>query len=138
MVDEPGGDYWKEWHRYIEHALLRRNMISPSDLALYKVTDSVDEAVAEVLNFYRVYHSMRYVGDELVLRVQKTLGADLLEKLRTEFADIVVRGTVEQSAALPAEANDHHVAEMPRLRFKFDRRHLGRLRMMIDTINREG
>jgi uncharacterized protein (TIGR00730 family) len=138
MVDEPGGDYWKEWHDYIQNVLLRRDLISPSDLALYKVTDSVDEAVAEVLSFYRVYHSMRYVGDELVLRIQKTLGVDLLEKLRVDFADIVVRGTIEQSAALAAEANDHHVAEMPRLRFKFDRRHLGRLRMMIDTINRDG
>jgi hypothetical protein len=98
----------------------------------------VDEAVAEILNFYRVYHSMRYVGDELVLRLQKSLGPELLEQLRTQFADIVVRGTIEQSAALPAEANDHHVAEMPRLRFKFDRKHLGRLRMMIDLINREG
>jgi hypothetical protein len=81
---------------------------------------------------------MRYVGDELVLRIQKELGPELLEKLRQDFADIVVRGTIEQSAALPAEANDHHVATMPRLRFKFDRRHLGRLRMMIDTINLEG
>jgi uncharacterized protein (TIGR00730 family) len=137
MIDEPGGDYWTQWHHYIESVLTRRGLISPSDLALYKVTDSVDEAVAEVLNFYRVYHSMRYVGDELVLRIQKSLSAELLEKLRAAYADIVVRGTIEQSAALPAEANDHHVAAMPRLRFKFDRKHLGRLRMMIDQINRE-
>src|SRR3989440_7019228 len=59
MVDEPGGDYWKLWHQYIENVLMRRGLISPSDLALYKVTDSVDVAVEEVLNFYRVYHSMR-------------------------------------------------------------------------------
>src|SRR5436190_24335481 len=42
MVDEPGGDYWKQWHHYIETVLMRRGLISPSDLALYKVTDSVD------------------------------------------------------------------------------------------------
>jgi uncharacterized protein (TIGR00730 family) len=138
MVDEPGGDYWQQWHHFIENVLLRNNLISPSDLALYKVTDSVDDAVLEVLNFYRVYHSMRYVGDELVLRLHKPLRPELLERLRTEFADIVVSGTIEQSAALAAESNDHHLAEMQRLRFKFDRRHLGRLRMMIDVINREG
>jgi uncharacterized protein (TIGR00730 family) len=138
MVDEPGGDYWKLWHHYIENVLLRRNLISDSDLALYKVTDSVGDAVAEVLNFYRLYHSMRYVGDELVLRLHKALSPDLLENLRTRYADIVVSGTIEQSSALAAESNDHHLAAMPRLRFKFDRRHLGRLRMMIDTINRDG
>ena len=138
MVDEPGGDYWKQWHHYIEHVILGRKLISPSDLALYKVTDSVDVAVAEVLNFYRVYHSMRYVGDELVLRLQQELRPELLEKLRTDFADIVVRGIIEQSGALPAEANDVQLAHMPRLRFHFDRRHLGRLRMLIDVINLEG
>jgi uncharacterized protein (TIGR00730 family) len=137
MVDEPGGDYWKEWHRYIEKVLLGRKLISPSDLALYRVTDSVDEAVAEIMQFYRVYHSMRYVGDELVLRIQQKLPLELLEKLRIEFKDIVVRGTIEQSAALPAEANDTQLADLPRLRFVFDRRHLGRLRMLIDAVNRE-
>src|SRR5437870_8354233 len=73
MVDEPGGDYWKQWERYIKEVLLARRLISPSDLALFKVTDSVDEALAEVLNFYRVYHSMRFVKDEMVLRLKKPL-----------------------------------------------------------------
>src|SRR6266849_9794092 len=73
MVDEPGGDYWKQWHHYVETVLLKRGMISPADLALYKVTDSVDDAVAEVQNYYRVYHSMRYVDGHLVLRLQRPL-----------------------------------------------------------------
>src|SRR5262249_29787909 len=64
MVDEPGGNYWQQWQRFIEEVLVGRGMISPNDLSLYKVTDNVDEAVDEVLGFYRVYHSMRYVkGD---------------------------------------------------------------------------
>src|SRR5262249_60480698 len=61
LVDEPGGDYWQQWQQYIEKVLLARGMISPEDMALFKVTDSVEEAVAEVVDFYRVYHSMRYV-----------------------------------------------------------------------------
>jgi hypothetical protein len=137
-VDEPGGDYWKRWQSFIEEVLLERKLISPTDLALYKITDSVDEAVAEVLGFYRVYHSMRYVGGHLVLRLQHALSEGLLERIRTEFADIVNGGTFEQVPALPEEANDPHVASLPRLRFRFDRHSLGRLRMLIDTINREG
>jgi hypothetical protein len=138
LIDEPGGDYWKRWQRYIEDVLLARQMISPNDLALYRVTDSVDEAVAEVSGFYRVYHSMRYVKGDLVLRLQRPLATPLLERIRQEFADIVVAGTFEQTAALPAEANDPHLAALPRLRFRFDRRSLGRLRILIDVINREG
>jgi uncharacterized protein (TIGR00730 family) len=138
MVDEPGGDYWKEWQHYIEKALLGRGLISPEDVRLYKITDSVDEGMAEILNFYRVYHSMRYVGNELVLRLQHALPDALLERIRTEFADIVVGGTFEQSGALPEEVNDVHLAGLPRLRFRFNRRSLGRLRVLIDTINRDG
>jgi uncharacterized protein (TIGR00730 family) len=138
MIDEPGGNYWKLWNRFATEVLVPRGLISPADVSLYKVTDSVDEAVREVLDFYRVYHSMRYVGGELVLRLQHRLPEALLERIRHEFADIVVAGTFEQTEALPAEANDTHAAHLPRLRFRFDRRSLGRLRLLVDLINREG
>jgi uncharacterized protein (TIGR00730 family) len=137
MVDEPGGDYWRQWRRYIQDVLLPRGMIAPDDLALFKVTDSVEEAVAEVRGFYRVYHSMRYVGGDLVLRLNRPLPEPLLDRVNQEFTDLLVDGRFEQTSALPAEANDAHVAALPRLRFHFDRRSLGRLRVLIDTINRE-
>ena len=135
MVDEPGGDYWTRWQRYIEEVLVGRQLISPHDVALYKLTDSVDEAVAEIMRFYRVYHSMRYVRGDLVLRLQRQLSDALLQRIRQDFADIVSAGTFEQTAALPEEANDTQLANLPRLRFRFDRRSLGRLRMLVDTIN---
>ncbi len=135
MVDEPGGNYWARWREYIKNELLGRELISPADLSLFKVTDSVDEAVAEVFEFYRVYHSMRYVHGDLVLRLQRKLSDAMMERIRTEFADILVAGTFEQTEALPEEANDTHIAHLPRLRFHFDRKNLGRLRQMIDVIN---
>jgi uncharacterized protein (TIGR00730 family) len=138
MIDEPGGDYWARWQEYIEGVLLKRGLISPADMALFKVTDSVDAAVEEVLGFYRVYHSMRYVGPDLVLRLRGELPPALLEKVRTGFADILKGGMFEPTAALPEEANDVQLAALPRLRFRFDRHNLGRLRMLIDLINREG
>src|SRR5215469_11975190 len=86
MVDEPGGDYWLRWREYIADELLGRELISPADMSLFKVTDSVDEAVAEVLQFYRVYHSMRYVHGDLLLRLQHWLSDDLMKRLHDEFA----------------------------------------------------
>lgn len=138
MVDEPGGDYWLQWHRYITEVLLARGLISPADLALYKICASVNEAVNEVVTFYRVYHSMRYVGNDLVLRLQTPLAEARLEQIRSQFADIVKTGTFEQTTALPAEANDPHLTHLPRLRFRFDRHSLGRLRMLIDVLNQPG
>lgn len=135
MVDEPAGDYWQSLDSFVHKCLLKRGMISPADTALYRVTDSVDAAVAEVLDFYRVYHSMRYVNGELVLRLQKELPGVLLEQLRRDFADIVERGQIEQGAALPQEANETAIQHLPRLRLQFDRKSMGRLRMLIDCVN---
>src|SRR5262249_38917586 len=111
---------------------------SPPDLSLYKVTDSVDAAVDEVLTFYRVYHSMRYVQGDLVLRLRHRLAEALLERVRTEVAGILVSGTFEQTAALPAQANDTPLAPVPALKSRSPRRSLGRLRQLIDLINAAG
>jgi len=137
LVDAPGGDYWQHWQRFVADVMLKRRLISEHDTSLYRITDNVDEAVREVLGFYRIYHSMRYVAGELVLRLRHPLQAELLERLRTEFADIVVSGTFQQGEALPAERNDVTVRELPRLRFRFDRKSLGRLRQLVDVINRD-
>jgi uncharacterized protein (TIGR00730 family) len=134
-VDQPGGTYWRRWEEFIRSELYDTRLISPEDLSLYRVTDSVEEAVAEVVNFHRVYHSMRYVKGDLLVRIQRTLTDSELAGLRTEFADLIVKGTIEQTAADPVEANDTHLWNLPRLRFRFDRRSIGRLRQMIDRLN---
>jgi uncharacterized protein (TIGR00730 family) len=135
MVDAPGGDYWTRWQAYITDVLLGRQLISPEDLSLYKICASVDEAAEEVLTFYRVYQSMRYAGHDLVLRLKRPVSAEVLEQISTGWADLVVSGTFEQhEGPLPIEANEHpHLA---RLRFHFNRRNMGRLRQLVDFINR--
>ncbi len=138
MVDVPGSDYWQHFLRFCNDVLLARGLISPWDMSLFKVTTSVDEAVREVFDFYRVYHSMRYVRGDLVLRLQKPLADKTLDRIRTDFADIVRSGNFEQTNALPTEHGDAHLSHLPRLKFRFDRHKLGRLRQLIDAINREG
>ena len=135
LVDEPGGTYWKNWQKFIEAELLDRGYISRADCSLYQVTDSVEEAVRTVTGFYRVYHSMRYVRGDLVLRLRARLSDDLLQRIQAGFGDILAGGKFEQTAALPEEANEPALAEMPRLKFRFDRHMIGRLRELIDAIN---
>jgi uncharacterized protein (TIGR00730 family) len=137
MIDVPGNDYWQHFLRFTRDVLLARKLISAHDLSLFKVTTSVDEAVAEILNFYRVYHSMRYVRGDLVLRIKQPLSDATLARIQQEFVDIIKSGTFQQSPALPEESGDTHVAELPRLKFRFDRHKLGRLRQLIDVINQE-
>lgn len=136
-VDEPGGTYWAAWYRFVEEQLLDNGLISPEDTSLFRITDNVEEAVEEILTFYSVYHSMRYVRDRLVLRLHKEPSDEFVEQLNREFADIVEKGRIEKTKVHRLEADDEHLRDLPRLAFVFNRKYCGRLRQMIDRINRE-
>lgn len=132
-----GDDYWNGFHRFVVDQLLSGGMISSEDLALYKVTHSTQEAVDEVISFYRVYNSMRYVGDRLVLRLNHAPSAQLIDEINERFQEIVVDGRIELGSALPAESDQRDLSALPRLIFCFDRRSHGKLRKMIDLINEQ-
>ncbi len=135
MIDSPDSDYWRHFLRFTKDVLLARQLISPEDLHLFKVTNSVEEAVAEIVKFYRVYHSMRYVRGDLVLRLSRTISDATLTQIRAEFSDIVKGGSFEQTNALPEESEETALLNLPRLVFRFDRHKLGRLRQLIDLVN---
>ncbi|HUG67798.1 MAG TPA: TIGR00730 family Rossman fold protein [Pirellulaceae bacterium] len=135
FLDAPGGTYWKALHEFICNHLLQGAMISEDDLHLYKVTDSCDETVEEILHFYRRYHSMRYAREELVLRLNKALSDEQLDAISAQFSGILTKGTFRQSSALRAERDEPELDDKPRLIFQFNRRDLGRLRQLIDILN---
>jgi len=135
LLDSPEGSYWKDLGVFIDKQLLGGRMISPEDVHLYKITNSVDAAIDEVLGFYKVYHSMRYVKDRLVFRLKEKLSDEKLAAIQEGFADILASGDYTQRDALPEEVGEPELAELPRLHFHFNRRALGRLRMLIDFIN---
>jgi uncharacterized protein (TIGR00730 family) len=133
-LDQPGGTYWHAWRGYLEE-LLGRGLISKDDFNFVRITGAVDEAVDEILRFYRRYHSSRYVGDRLVLRMTSPLPAGAVEALNAEFGTILRDGRIEAAGALPEEANEPEIADLPRLVLAFNRRDFGRLRRLIDAIN---
>ncbi len=135
-VDPPGGDFWRTWDGFVRRMLLDRGLISDEDLALYRVTDSAEAAADEIVEFYRNFHSSRFVGKRLVLRLRHAPSDADLEQIRSNFGDIVADGTFAVTAALPEETEEEALADLPRLVFQFNRRNLGRLRQLIDTLNR--
>ncbi len=135
LVDAKGGTYWKFWKQFVEEHLSRLNLISESDFSLFKVTDDVDEAVEEVTRFYSNFHSYRYVGDKLVIRMQRELDEDEVKHLNKKFKGILKSGKFKQGAALEAEEDEPELNALPRLIFRHRRRNFGRLRELIDTIN---
>ncbi|MBE9137822.1 LOG family protein [Nodosilinea sp. LEGE 07088] len=137
MVDHPGGDYWQGWDSYLQTHLLSRGLISPDDPNLYTITDNVDDACHAISSFYRVYHSCRYVGGRLIVRLKCDLSDADVDLLNSEFASILAEGKIEKSAALPEEntdKNDETVA-LPRLVLHFNHRDFGKLHKFIWRLN---
>jgi len=135
-LDVARGTFWKTWDRYIRDHLVRKGLIGVDDLALYKVTDSIEEAVNEIVTFYRNYHSARFVRERLVMRIHEPLGNDALSELSEEFADILGGKKIQQRGAMREESDEPHLADKPRLVMHFDKRSYGRLRQLIDRVNR--
>jgi len=135
LVDEPGGTYWATWRRFLEDSLLKSGMISAEDFSLFRITSSVEEAVREIRGYYRVYHSMRFAGRDLVIRIREPLSPDALAALNREFPDLLVEGSISQVKALPEEADEPEIADLPRIVFRFNSGSHGRLRQLIDHLN---
>lgn len=135
LLDRPGGSYWRDLGLFFERHLLSERLISPEDVRLYRITDSIDEAIDEVLNFYRVYHSSRFVRNRLVFRLRERLSEERLDQINHQFQELLVDGKFEQTGPLDVEYDEVELLELPRLSFHFDRRKLGLLRMLIDFIN---
>jgi len=136
MLEAPGGTFWPNFEKFVKSEMLERGLISAEDSALYRICKNSEEAVAEIDNFYKNYHSIRFVADRLVLRMRREIPDDALAVLNSKFSDIVPAGAIEKSKPLAEEANENDLLNLPRLVFKFNKRAYARLRMLINEINR--
>ena len=136
MLDVPGGTYWRGWDEFLRSEVEPRGLVSDDDRSLFMITDDVGEATSEILGFYRNYQSCRWVGDLLVVRLKVAPDRAALADLNRRFADIVASGAMRMSKPLPPERADADNLDFPRLVFRFDKIHYGRLRQLIDILNR--
>jgi uncharacterized protein (TIGR00730 family) len=136
LLDTPGGGYWRGLETFLDEQVVAAGLISTPDRALYHLTDSVEGTIGEIETFYRNFHSMRFVGDRLVIRLQAGPTGDELRQLSADFTDIIVQGAIETARPFPPEvAGDDHL-DKARIVFRFDRHGFGRLRSLIDALNR--
>jgi len=136
LVEPEKGTYWASLIRQFEEELLPRGYISSIDMNLFHITHSVEDAVQHLEDYYRYYHSLRYVNEFTVLRFTKTLSPEVVEYLNREFRDILREGDFQVSGALETERIQSEFPDLPRLVFQFNKQHFGRLNEMILWINR--
>lgn len=135
LLDAPGGDYWQTWLSFLIEHLQKFGFISPPDFSFFKIMPGVDEAVAEILQFYKVYHSFRWVGEDMVIRIAQRLAPNAIVDLNKQFADLLRQGEIVQGTALRQEKNEPELWQLPRLILTPHRRNFGRFRQLIDAIN---
>jgi uncharacterized protein (TIGR00730 family) len=136
LLDTPGGTYWHGFETFIREHPLADGMITEGDECLYYVTDSVDEALSEIEGFYRNYHSLRYVGDRLIIRLHAAPTREELDELSERYAGMLTGGRIEAARPFPPEVNSEDHLHLPRIALQFDRRSFGALRRLIDDLNR--
>jgi uncharacterized protein (TIGR00730 family) len=138
LLDEPGGTFWRSLERFIVDALIPAGVISPDDFERVLVTDSAEDAVAEVTGFWRNYDSLRWVDDVLILRLKHRPTDAEIDALNEQFASIVATGRIERVDAQPVEVSDHDRVDLPRIALHLGQREVGGLYRLIDAINALG
>ena len=133
MLDEPGGTYWKTFDDFVQREMVERGMVSRHDPALYRITDDVEKAVAEIEGFYKLYHSQRYVRDVLVLRIRRLISPAALADLNARFADLLIAPAEQSTGPLPGEGDE--LPDLPRLVLPYKRSDFARLRDLLDFVN---
>ncbi len=137
LMDLPGKGYWKEWEGFVRKRMLNEGFISEEDLNFFKIVEDTEAVIQEIKQFYRNYHSYRFVGEDLVIRLLHPPTPGLIEELNRDFQDLLTEGRVRSTTPLPEEADDPEAFSLPRLLVPFNRKDFGRLRKIIDVINRQ-
>jgi Possible lysine decarboxylase len=136
LLEEPGGTYWEAWLRFMEEHMLGRGLISKEDAHLLRRTETVEQAVDEITRFYANFQSQRYVDGHLVLRVLRVPPPEELEKLAVSFADILRSPEIVVVEPSAREIDDDDALDLRRVALDFNQSSMGRLRQLIDELNR--
>jgi uncharacterized protein (TIGR00730 family) len=136
LIDDDDGDYWENLFQFMKKILLKRGLISGEDFSLFTITRDPAEAVRIIDEFYRVYHSSRFVGRTLVVRLNRAITPEQVETLEKEFSEIIEPGSsIRLTGALPDEMDQPDLATLPRLTFEFNHRSYGFLNAFIRQLN---
>ncbi len=135
LLDEPGGQFWHGWSRFVEEHLVAGRYINPGDLDLTDRTDDVHVATRLITGFYRRYHSIRWVGSRLVVRTRTLLSDDELDDLNERFGHLCSTGRIERAEPFSPERSDDDHVDLPRLALHMDVHRVGSLHQLVRAIN---
>ena len=135
LLDRPGGTFWQGFERFTVDHLQATGMITAGDLDRVLITDSIDEAVAEVTGFWRNYDSLRWHREKLVIRLRSAPTDAEIAQLNQEFAGLLAEGQIERTEPLKPEVRDDDLLDLPRIVLVPRPRAVGELHRLIRALN---
>lgn len=135
LLEVPGQPFWTPLMAAMEPLLLEHGLISPNDTSLYLVTDQVDVAINEITQFYKNYHSIRFVNDRLFIRMKRAIPPADFSALAERLSYLAVDGMLLQTDATPEEIADDDEVLLPRISLSYGFNGYADLRALIDAIN---
>lgn len=137
LLDQPGGTFWTSALTFIHEQLQDNGYILPSDMHLVRLAHSAEEAAEEIDQFYRNYHSSRWLKERYIIRLNHALNEAAMQQLNSEFGDLCKHGDFQQHPRCESEQDEPELCHMTRLVFAFSGRNHGRLRQLLDLVNQE-
>ena len=135
LMESPGSTYWKTWVTFIRKELLDNHYISEEDMFIISTPTKVEEAVSVIENFYKNYHSVRYVGHLAFIRLNKRLTEAQLNDITKRFSDLATDGHYHMYDPQEAEGDSEDYPDQYRLVCHFDKVRYGRLYQLILALN---
>jgi uncharacterized protein (TIGR00730 family) len=137
LMEPEGSTYWSAWLGFVKRKLVIPGFIDRNDIKLFCIAKNVDEAIQYIENFYKIYHSIRYVSGLTVLRLNKVISGPKLKLINRKFARILTFGRITLSSPTEKEAQEKEFLKLPRLTMHFNMRDYGSLYEMINVLNND-
>ena len=136
FLDTPGDPYWEQVARLRDRSSScpAGSCRRPTPRCTASPT-SCDDAVDEITRFYANYHSIRNVGDDLIIRVRQAPTDDQLVALNEQFGHLLKSGRIRRTEPFDVERRQGDRLELDRIVMKFDRHGYAELRALIDVVN---
>ncbi|MGA9275439.1 TIGR00730 family Rossman fold protein [Ilumatobacter sp.] len=135
LLDSPGDPFWEHVDGLVRHQLIDRGLVSPRDTGLYTITDSCADACRIIEDFYANYHSIRFVGNRLIIRLRTGPTDGQLALLNERYSHLCTAGGIERSDATRAERRDDDHLELDRLALEFTHHGYSDLIALIRELN---
>ena len=136
FLDVPGDPFWAPLMDTMEPLLRRHGLISDNDHTLYRIADSIEEAVNEIVGFYSNYHSVRFVDGIMHLRIKRRLPDVDFAAISRDLSYLATDGFLEQTGPSEAERRDNDSVDLTRVVLNYSGKGFASIRPLIDALNR--